>query len=100
MLSVKTSESRWGVIKEVEATHMLHMFQQNHLMKHLYLFPTLVLHLEVNHEAKGDGLSIRASHLQFFMLFQAVNTVKLNFKAGLFSSTFQFEHSFLAKSQC
>ena len=35
-----------------------------------------------------------------FMLFQAVNTVKLNFKAGLFSSTFQFEHSFLAKSQC
>ena len=35
-----------------------------------------------------------------FMLFQAVNTVKLNFKAGLFSSTFPFEHSFLAKSQC
>ena len=32
------------------------------------------------------------------MLFQAVNTVKLNFKAGLFSSTFLFEHSFLAKS--
>ena len=35
-----------------------------------------------------------------FMLFQAVNIVKLNFKAGLFSSTFQFERSFLAKSQC
>ena len=34
-----------------------------------------------------------------FMLFQAVNTVKLNFKAGLFSSTFPFEHSFLAKSR-
>ena len=45
----------------------------------------------------------RASHVQLFwifMLFQAVKTVKLNFKAGLFSSTFQFEHSFLAKSQC
>ena len=43
----------------------------------------------------------RASHMQLFwisMLFQAVNTVKLNFKAGLFSSTFLFEHSFLAKS--
>ena len=49
------------------------------------------------------GMYIRASHMQLFwifMLFQAVNTVKLNFKAGLFSSTFQFEHSFLAKSQC
>ena len=48
-------------------------------------------------------MAIRASHVQLFwifMLFQAVNTVKLNFKAGLFSSTFQFEHSFLAKSQC
>ena len=45
----------------------------------------------------------RASHVQLFwifMLFEVVNTVKLNFKAGLFSSTFQFEHSFLAKSQC
>ena len=45
----------------------------------------------------------RASHVHLFwifMLFQAVNIVKLNFKAGLFSSTFQFEHSFLAKSQC
>ena len=45
----------------------------------------------------------RASHVQLFwifMLFQAVNIVKLNFKASLFSSTFQFEHSFLAKSQC
>ena len=43
----------------------------------------------------------RASHMQhfwIFMLFQAVTTVKLNFKAGLFSSTFLFEHSFLAKS--
>ena len=29
MLSVKTSESRWGVIKEVDATHMLPLFQQN-----------------------------------------------------------------------
>ena len=50
-----------------------------------------------------DVMSIRASHVQLFwifMLFQAVNTIKLNFKAGLFSSTFQFEHSFLAKSQC
>ena len=49
------------------------------------------------------ALVSRASHVQLFwifMLFQAVNTVKLNFKAGLFSSTFQFEHSFLAKSQC
>ena len=48
-------------------------------------------------------LPSRASHVQLFwifMLFQAVNTVKLNFKAGLFSLTFQFEHSFLAKSQC
>ena len=47
------------------------------------------------------GLSIRASHMQLFWIFmlsQAVNTVKLNFKAGLFSSTFLFEHSFLAKS--
>ena len=47
------------------------------------------------------GMYIRASHVQLFwflMLFQAVNTVKLNFKAGLFSSTFLFEHSFLAKS--
>ena len=34
-----------------------------------------------------------------FMLFQAVNTVKLNFKVGLFSSTFLFEHLFLAKSR-
>ena len=45
----------------------------------------------------------RASHVQFFwifILFHAVITVKLNFKASLFSSTFQFEHSFLAKSQC
>ena len=45
----------------------------------------------------------RASHVQLFwifMLFQAVNVVKLHFKAGLFSSTFQFEPSFLAKSQC
>ena len=44
-----------------------------------------------------------ASHVHLFwifMLFQAVITVKLNFKAGLFSSTFPFEHSFLAKSQC
>ena len=29
MLSLKTSESRWGVIKEVDATHMLPLFQQN-----------------------------------------------------------------------
>ena len=28
------------------------------------------------------------------MLFQAVNNVKLNFNAGLFSSTFSFDHSF------
>ena len=45
----------------------------------------------------------RASHVQLFwifMLFQAVYNVKLNSKAGLFSLTFQFEHSFLAKSQC
>ena len=50
-----------------------------------------------------EGLLNRASHVQLFwifMLFQAVNIVKLNFKAGLFSSTFQFERSFLAKSQC
>ena len=54
-------------------------------------------------DVEGFGLCTRASHMQLFwifMLFQAVNTVKLNFKAGLFSSTFQFEHSFLAKSQC
>ena len=46
----------------------------------------------------GGNARIRASHMQLFwifMLFQAVNTVKLNFKAGLFSSTFLFEHSFL-----
>ena len=49
---------------------------------------------------EGVGMEVsdmdnRASHVQLFwifMLFQAVYTIKLNFKAGLFSSTFQFEH--------
>ena len=51
--------------------------------------------------AKQSTITIRASHMQLFwifILFRAVNTVKLNFNAGLFSSTFLFEHLLLAKS--
>ena len=54
----------------------------------------------IGHWCGSPEIYIRASHMQLFwifMLFQAVNTVKLNFKAGLFSSTLLFEHSFLAK---
>ena len=59
--------------------------------------------LQAGGEQRFEDMSNRASHVQLFwifILFQAVITVKLNFKAGLFSSTFPFEHSFLAKSQC
>ena len=63
----------------------------------------LILSSDSVSESEMGHMLTRASHVQLFwifMLFQAVNIVKLNFKAGLFSSTFPFEHSFLAKSQC
>ena len=76
------------------------LFGPNLALPHFHQLP-LLPHLVADQQSQG--MNSRASHVQLFwifMLFQAVNTVKLNFKAGLFSSTFQFEHSFLAKSQC
>ena len=52
--------------------------------------PTGVVNL-LNCGEPFESVVNRASHVQLFwtfMLFQAVNTVKLNFEAGLFSSTF------------